>query len=104
MLLSVPTMPSKVSKYLLASSIVVRLYSLVIDVNEKLQFTLKYFLNFSFFLAVSKQTSSAGFPFTATKIPLISSFQSHISTVYTMQERWLILSGNPIQSTNVRQR
>lgn len=49
MLLSVPTMPSKVSKYLLASSIVVRLYSLVIDVNEKLQFTLKYFLNFSFF-------------------------------------------------------
>lgn len=102
MLLSVPTMLSKVSKYLLTFSIVVRLYSLVINVNEKLHFTFRYFLNF--FLAVSKQTSSVGFPFTATKIPLISSFQSHISTVYTMQERWSILSGNPIQSTNVRQR
>lgn len=103
MLLSVPTMLLKVSKYLLTSSIVVRLYSLVIDVNEKLQFTFRYFLKF-FFLAVSKQTSSVGLPFTATKVPLISSFQSHISTIYTMQERWLILSGNPIQSTNVRQR
>lgn len=48
MLLSVPTVLSKVPKYLLTSSIVVRLYSLVIGVNEKIQFTLRYFLKFFF--------------------------------------------------------